>query len=343
MRPARSAARPPHAGLRRRGAPLQQGAAGRLPAACRVGPVHLHRRHHREPVVRGQLRAAVARHGACAEVAGRRRPRLLLDRAQPAAGAAADRAAARGWWRMPTAMRRRLLNAYESLVELAGPGVPSSTRPRSNARWANAAPLRQGRRPVLRQHLGAAQVGARIGPRRRAVLAGAHARRRRRPALRGAPRAAHGQRGHRPGRPARTAPGAGRREVYERLGSPEGELAWPRPWSTWRWRRSRMPSTRPGTPCAPSCKPDGTRPGARAAAQRADAADEANWAMARATATRTTSRALCRRRTLPARRRARAPLLPAAAARDWSSASARSWRNCGRWTTHRRKHAEVAR
>jgi putative ATPase len=61
-----SPARAAHGRLRRRGAPLQQGAAGRLPAACGIGPVHLHRRHHREPVVRGQLGAAVARHGACA-------------------------------------------------------------------------------------------------------------------------------------------------------------------------------------------------------------------------------------------------------------------------------------
>jgi outer membrane lipoprotein carrier protein len=47
----------------RRGAPLQQEPAGCLPAACGKRPVHLHRRDHREPVVRGQLgllsRAAV--------------------------------------------------------------------------------------------------------------------------------------------------------------------------------------------------------------------------------------------------------------------------------------------
>ena len=67
--PGRAPRRPRHHGLRRRGAPLQQGAAGRLPAACGIGAVHLHRRDHREPVLRGQLGAAVARHGACAEAA----------------------------------------------------------------------------------------------------------------------------------------------------------------------------------------------------------------------------------------------------------------------------------
>ena len=36
-------------------------------------------------------------------------------------------------------------------------------------------------------------------------------------------------------------------EVYERLGSPEGELALAEAWSTWRWRRSRTRSTRPTT------------------------------------------------------------------------------------------------
>ena len=38
------------------------------------GLLHLHRRDHREPVVRGQLGAALARHRACAEAARRRRP-----------------------------------------------------------------------------------------------------------------------------------------------------------------------------------------------------------------------------------------------------------------------------
>ena len=57
------AERAAHDPVRRRGAPLQQGAAGRLPAVRRAGARHLHRRDDREPVVRGEQRAAVARRG----------------------------------------------------------------------------------------------------------------------------------------------------------------------------------------------------------------------------------------------------------------------------------------
>ena len=55
--------RPAHHRVRRRDPPLQQGAAGRLPAARRSRRHHAHRRHHREPVVRGQRGAAVALEG----------------------------------------------------------------------------------------------------------------------------------------------------------------------------------------------------------------------------------------------------------------------------------------
>ena len=49
-RGARAAARPAHRPLRRRDPPLQQGAAGRAPAARGEGHPHPARRHHREPV-----------------------------------------------------------------------------------------------------------------------------------------------------------------------------------------------------------------------------------------------------------------------------------------------------
>ena len=67
------------------------------------------------------------------------------------------------------------------------------------------APLRQAGRAVLRPDLGAAQGGARIGSGCGAVLDGAHARRRRRSALRRPARRAHGGRRRRPCRPARAA------------------------------------------------------------------------------------------------------------------------------------------
>ena len=49
-------------------------------------------------------------------------------------------------------------------------------------------------------------------------------------------------------------------EAYERLGSPEGELALAEAWSTSPWRRSRTRSTTPTTRPARSSKQDGTRP-----------------------------------------------------------------------------------
>ena len=49
------------------------------------GLLHLHRRDHREPVVRGELGAAVARHGARAEEPRRRRSRRRCSSAPGAA------------------------------------------------------------------------------------------------------------------------------------------------------------------------------------------------------------------------------------------------------------------
>ena len=44
-------------------------------------------------------------------------------------------------------------------------------------------------------------------------------------------------------------------ETYERLGSPEGELALAEASSTWRWRPRATPSTPPTTRRAPSSRP----------------------------------------------------------------------------------------
>ena len=80
--------RPAHGVVRRRSAPFQQDPAGRVPATYRKRRDHLHRCHHREPVVRAEFGAAVAlprtcagagvgrRHRGCAaHGAGRRRAR----------------------------------------------------------------------------------------------------------------------------------------------------------------------------------------------------------------------------------------------------------------------------
>ena len=55
--------RPAHDPLHRRDPPLQQGAAGRVPAARRGRRHRAHRRDDREPVVRGERRAALAVEG----------------------------------------------------------------------------------------------------------------------------------------------------------------------------------------------------------------------------------------------------------------------------------------
>ena len=67
---------------------------------------------------------------------------------------------------------------------------------------AARADLRQAAGRPLQPDLGAAQVGARLRSRRRALLSLPHARCRRGPALHRAPRGAHGGRGYRPRRPA---------------------------------------------------------------------------------------------------------------------------------------------
>jgi putative ATPase len=87
---------------------------------------------------------------------------------------------------------RRALNLLEIMADLAGEGGTIV-----------AAPLRQGGRGVLRPDLRPAQGGAWHVARRRALLAGAHARRRLRPTLHSTAHGAHGQRGHRQRRPAR--------------------------------------------------------------------------------------------------------------------------------------------
>ena len=61
-----------HGAVPRRSASLQQGAAGRFPAACRGRYADLHRRDHRESIVRDRGRAAVARAGVRAQGAERR-------------------------------------------------------------------------------------------------------------------------------------------------------------------------------------------------------------------------------------------------------------------------------
>ena len=96
-------------------------------------------------------------------------------------------------------------------------------RRRGVRRWLPA--LRQEGRAVLRPDLRVAQIRARHRSGRGVVLAVPDARWRLRSALHRAPRAAHGLRRYRQRRPARAHARVAGCEAYERLGSPEGELA----------------------------------------------------------------------------------------------------------------------
>ena len=326
--------RPAHGRLRRRGAPLQQGAAGRLPAARRVGPVHLHRRDHREPVVRGQLGAAVARDGACAEAADRCRPRAscstaraALLQAPPLTDAARDAA--------DRLCRRRRAAAAQRLRE---PGRHArgrrrgarSTRRCSSRRSASscAATTRAASSSTTRSRRCTRRCAA--ATRTRAVLVRAHARRRRRPALCGAPPGAHGQRGHRPGRPARAAAGARRGRDLRAARLARGRAgAWRRRSSTSRSRRRATRSTRPATRRARSSSSDGTRPVPLRLRNAPTALMKDLDYGTRLSLRARRGRRLRRRRALLARRAWRRSASTNRSSAASRFASARSCRNCG--------------
>ncbi len=130
---------------------------------------------------------------------------------------------------------RRLLNTLETLAVAADQGKARGDHRRLAAQGAGRAhaPLRQGRRAVLRHHQRAAQIGARLRPRRLAVLVHAHARRRGRPALHGAPADPHGH--------ARTSAWPTRARCGWRWMRPRPTSGWARPRASWRWRNACLP------------------------------------------------------------------------------------------------------
>jgi putative ATPase len=220
--------------LRRRGAPLQQGQQDAFLPHVESGLFTFIGATTENPSF--EVNSALLSRGDCA----RAEPLddadlgILLDRAADLLAAPALTDAARkrliGY---ADGDARRLLNAYENLIAMVGEQAGAAAgRGRADRRGnagacarRAAAPLRQGRRAVLRHHFGTAQGGARQRPGRRAVLVRADARRRRRPALRGAPDRPDGERGHRPRRPARAAHRARRGRGLRAPRLPEGELA----------------------------------------------------------------------------------------------------------------------
>ncbi len=111
-----------HAAVRRRDPPLQPRPAGRLPARRRGRHRHPGRRHHREPLLRTERRAAVALPGAGAAPAGRRRagkpagPRRGRARRARCRWTPEARAALRA---MADGDGRYLLNLAEEIVRAA--------------------------------------------------------------------------------------------------------------------------------------------------------------------------------------------------------------------------------
>ena len=119
---------PPHHPVHRRNSPLQQSAAGRLSAVRGARRHHPDRRHHGEPVVRGDLGAAFALARVCAA-----RPHRAGDRdaARPgAAGGGAD-----GFGRAAGADRHLLQRRRAPGLQHAGSG-----RRRPRARRADRKP-----------------------------------------------------------------------------------------------------------------------------------------------------------------------------------------------------------
>ena len=179
-----------HDPLRRRGPPLQQGAAGRVPAVRRVGPLHLHRRDHREPVVRGQLALLSRATVYVLEAARRRRAAQLLD------ARAGDCCAAPPLDRRRRAMRligyadgdgRRLLNPRERSRRAA---ARTRSARRSTSAFVEhaltsscAASTRAASRSTTRSRRCTSRCAAR-DPDASLYWFVPHARRRRRPALR---------------------------------------------------------------------------------------------------------------------------------------------------------------
>ena len=181
------------------------------------GTLMLHRRDHREPVVRAQQRAAVA--GAGLRAASRSAPRTCASVLRAGAGdaerglgrAAACDSATRRCMRIARGRRRRCAPRAEPARARGRARARRRETARSSTRIAvrRSSPAAGGAstagRALLRPDLGPAQGGARLGSGRGAVLAGAHARWRLRSALHRAARRAHGGRGHRPRRSAGAA------------------------------------------------------------------------------------------------------------------------------------------
>ena len=149
---------------------------------------------------------------------------------------------------------RFLLNLVEEILAQKPAAAADDRRSRALGPEARA-DLRQGQGRALQSDQRAAQVRARLRPRRGALLAGAHAGGRRRPALHRAPRRAHGGRRHRPRRPASAASKRSpRRTPTISWARPKANSPSPKPCFTSPARRNRTRPTQPSV--RPRKRPD---------------------------------------------------------------------------------------
>ena len=175
-----------HAAVRRRDPSLQPRAAGQLPAGDGGRHHRAGRRHHRESVVRTQCAAAVARARAGVQIARRgRRSRSCSTRAEEIEGKPLPLDAEARAALVAHGRRRRPRRAHAGRGSLArrAQGRDFRLRQAAGDRAAARADLRQGAGRPLQSDLGAAQIGARLRSRRRALLSLPHAGCRRAAAL----------------------------------------------------------------------------------------------------------------------------------------------------------------
>ena len=218
-----------HAAVRRRDPPLQPRAAGLLPAGDGGRHRRAGRRHHRKPVVRAERRAAVARARAGVSSRSMRRRSRSCSRAPRRSRAGSCRSMPR---RAPSLVRmadgdgRAALTLAEEVWRAARAGRDLRRRAAAGDRAAARADLRQAQDghynliSALHKSVRGSDPDAALYYLARMLDAGED------PLYPGAPRRAHGGRGHRPRRPA----GAGRSPTPPRTPTissarPEGELA----------------------------------------------------------------------------------------------------------------------
>ncbi len=203
--------------VHRRGAPVQQGAAGR-PAARGGEPLgHADRGDHREPAVLGDLPAAVPVPAAAPGVAcpsttsGRCCARHSRTSAATRARSTLEEEALEHLVRLAGGDARRAytyLEAAAAAAESTGSDLDRPGGGRGRGR-PGGRPLRPRGRPALRRDQRLHQVGARQRRQRRAALPGPDDRGGGGPAVHREAADHPGQRGHRTGRPERADDGGG--------------------------------------------------------------------------------------------------------------------------------------